>query len=279
MNYRHIYHAGNFADVFKHLVLTFLLQSFHKKETPFCYLETHAGTAVYDLQHEAAQKTGEHRQGILKLWRASSVPPAWQPYVDAVRALNKGGQLRYYPGSPKIARGWLRSQDRLVLAEKEPHEFERLYKEFARDKQVSVRAQDGYAVLKAELPPKERRGLVLIDPPYESPTETEMLIKCLRDSYQRWAGGVYALWYPIKDERSKSVFLNRVAGLGIRKILNAEFCLNPTDNALRLNGAGMVIVNPPWQLDSLLKDELPRLLEVLREANKGKVEVSWLVPE
>jgi 23S rRNA (adenine2030-N6)-methyltransferase len=179
-----------------------------------------------------------------------------------------------------MARSLLRAQDRMLLFELVPEECERLGHEFARDVQVRIRAQDGYAGLKAVLPPPERRGLVLMDPPYEAPTEFTEVFKALKTAHQRWATGVYALWYPIKERMPVTRLHKRLAASGMRKVLCAEFLVYPEDTAFRLNGCGMVIVNPPWKLDDTLRGLLPRLLAALEPvAGRGQTTVSWLVPE
>ncbi|GAB4508515.1 MAG: 23S rRNA (adenine(2030)-N(6))-methyltransferase RlmJ [Sulfuricaulis sp.] len=278
MNYRHIFHAGNFADVFKHVVLSLLLKSLQQKDMPFCYLDTHAGAGRYDLSSAAAQKTGEYRDGIKRLWNGQSMPEL-ADYLAAVRALNDADSLRYYPGSPRIARFFLRPKDRAVLLELRPQECTQLKAEFAGDRQVLVQGQDGYVGLKAFLPPKERRGLVLIDPPYESDKEFEQVIEGLRVAHTRWDSGTYALWYPIKSRPPVERFHRMLIATGIRKILLAEFSPYPEDTAFRLNGCGMVVINPPWKLDETLHSLLPALLEVLRQHPAGHSTVFWLVPE
>ncbi|MCR4346734.1 MAG: 23S rRNA (adenine(2030)-N(6))-methyltransferase RlmJ [Sulfuricaulis sp.] len=278
MNYRHIFHAGNFADVFKHVVLSLLLKSLHKKETPFCYLDTHAGASRYDLSSAAAQKTGEYRDGIKRLWNNSSIPEV-ADYLAAVRALNDADSLRYYPGSPRVARFFLRPQDRAVLFELQPEECTHLKNEFAGDRQVLVQGQDGYAGLKALLPPKERRGLVLIDPPYESDKEFEQVIDGLRIAHARWDTGMYALWYPIKGRPPVERFHRMLVATGIRKILLAEFSPYPEDSGFRLNGCGMVVINPAWKLDETLQSVSSILLERLRQHPAARAAVTWLVPE
>lgn len=278
MNYRHIFHAGNFADVFKHVVLSLLLKSLHRKDTPFCYLDTHAGAGRYDLSSAAAQKTGEYRDGIRRLW-SGQAPPAVADYLAAVRALNDADTLRWYPGSPRLARFFLRPQDRAVLLERLPQECVQLEEEFAGDRQVLVRCQDGYAGLKAFLPPKEKRGLVLIDPPYESEREFEQAVDGLRLAHARWDSGLYALWYPVKNRAPVERLHRRLVASGMRKILLAEFSPWPEDTAFRLNGCGMVVINPPWKLDETLHALLPALLEVLRQHPAGRAMTSWLVPE
>jgi len=278
LNYRHVFHAGNFADVFKHAVVTLLLRSLARKDAPFCYCDTHAGAGRYDLQSEAARKTGEYRDGIQRIWDKTPLS-GLEDYLAAVRAMNPAGTLHYYPGSPAIARYLLRSQDRMVLIEQHPEECERLNVEFAGDRRVTVHRQDGYAALKAFLPPREKRGLVLIDPPYESMNEYAQAVDGLRVAHTRWSTGVFAVWYPIKDRAPVRGFHRQLTASGIRKMLVAELCPYPADSAFRLNGSGIVIVNPPWQVDETLAALLPRLLEVLRQNRSGRVELFWLVPE
>jgi 23S rRNA (adenine2030-N6)-methyltransferase len=298
MNYRHVFHAGNFADVFKHAVLALLLQSLAAKGKPFVYLETHAGSGRYDLESEAARKTGEARAGIGRLWPQRENFPELAEYFSAVAALNRTNALRFYPGSPKLARTLLRAQDRMALFELMPEECARLRDEFARDDNVQVFCQDGYGGLKAQLPPRERRGLVLIDPPYEAATgpslvrgprlspiaeaggEFTQAFEALKLAHARWATGIFALWYPVKERAPAARLHRRLTASGIRKILCAELMLYPEDTAFRLNGSGMIVVNPPWKLDETLRDLLPRLLRALQDGeHTGRAGVSWLVPE
>ncbi len=278
MNYRHRFHAGNFADVVKHSVLALLLKSLHRKDTPFCYLDTHAGAGRYDLMGEAAQKTGEYRDGILRLWQTPALPEL-ADYLAAVRAINADGALHYYPGSPLIARFFLRPRDRLVLLERQPDDSAQLNTAFAGDRRVTVATQNGYAGLKALLPPKEKRGLVLIDPPYESDKEYGQVIEGLRIAQARWASGIFALWYPIKSRPPVERFQRALLATGIRKILAIDFCPYPEDSSFRLNGCGMVVVNPPWKLDETLQTLLPKLLAVLGQHPAARTRIFWLVPE
>ncbi len=281
MNYRHSYHAGNFADVFKHVQLTLLLQALRSKEAPFCYLDTHAGTGRYDLQGTTAQKTGEYLQGVMRFWLRGDViesAPA-ADYLAAVRALNPDGELRYYPGSPRIARHFLRPQDRMVLIELHPEDAIFLKREFRGDKQVHVHCADGYTGLKAFLPPPEKRGLVLIDPPFEDGNEFERLTDSLRIAYQRWPTGIFALWYPLKDNYRVQHFHRQLVASGMRKLLLVEMHLHANPSVNTLYGCGMIIVNPPWQMDEKLRALLPRLLAGLQPDGEGKTRVEWLVPE
>ena len=279
MNYRHAFHAGNFADVFKHVILTLLLKALRSKDKPFFHLDTHAGAGRYDLGSDAARKTGEFEQGVARLWSGGSSSDALHDYLTAVRALNGGDELRFYPGSPRIARHFLRPQDRMVLCESNPQEYGRLKAEFAGDRQVAVHLQDGYLGLKAFLPPPENRGIVLIDPPYESAEEFERVAGALITSCARWRGGIYALWYPIKLPAAAASLHEALRRSGIRKILLAELAVYPEDNAFRLNGCGMLVINPPWRIDEELKTLLPQLAGVLRQETDSRIRLDWLVPE
>jgi 23S rRNA (adenine2030-N6)-methyltransferase len=279
VNYRHLFHAGNFADVFKHAALMLLLRALHKKDTPICYLDTHAGIGRYDLAAPEAQRSPEHRDGIGRLWKKVPLSGALADYVEAVRAFNPDGQLRFYPGSPHVARRLLREQDRVILCEKHPEEYRRLRDEFAGDAQAAVHERDGFAALKALLPPRERRGVVLIDPPYEQPDEFEQILNALETARTRWPTGIYAIWLPIKNRAAVTQFYDGVKASGWRKVLAAEFILFPEDTAFRLNGCGMVFINPPWEFDEPLRALLPELQQHLARAQNGQSSVDWLVEE
>jgi 23S rRNA (adenine2030-N6)-methyltransferase len=276
LSYRHAYHAGNHADVFKHLVLTLLMQSLLKKEKPFFILDTHAGAGRYHLGSEMARKNREFASGIERLWEVANAPEAIGQYLDAVRTTNPGRELRWYPGSPRIFRHFLRPQDRLVLSELHPNETREISREFAGDRQVRVEAADGYQTLKAQLPPKERRGLVHIDPAYELKDERRRVLEALADAHRRWATGIVAVWYPIQDRATADDFLRRLKKLGLPEVLVTEFCVMP-EEAFRLTGSGMIIVNPPWQLDEQLRQVLPWLSTQLGVGGQSSWRVEGLV--
>lgn len=279
MNYRHLFHAGNFADVFKHVALMLLLRAFHKKETPLCYMDTHAGAGRYDLIAAEAQKSHEYRDGIGRLWGEATLPEVLANYVDTVRGFNVDGRLRFYPGSPLIARRLLRAQDRMLLCERQPEQCARLKAEFAREESVTVHERDGYEALKALLPPSERRGLVLIDPPYEQPDEFDRIVRGLEAARERWPTGVYAVWYPIKDRTAVSRFHAKLEASAWPRVLNAELMVYPEDTAFRLNGCGLAIVNPPWGVDDALARLLPELVNRLGRTPGARGAVEWLVEE
>ena len=282
LSYRHAFHAGNFADVHKHAVLSLLVQNLLRKDTPFFYMDTHAGAGRYDLRAPEAQKNAEHRHGILRLWQHHEIPAALQPYLAAVKAINPtdtSGALRCYPGSPSIVRHMLRPQDRMVLTELHPADVQLLKHEFAEDRQVAIHHLDAYQGIKAFLPPQERRGLVLMDPAFERRDEPANMIAGLETAVQRWAHGLYALWFPITNRAGLSDLYKRLEKTGIRKILISELCVRPPLSARQLNGSAMVIINPPWQLDVTLGEVLPWLRQTLAEEGHGSQRIDWLVPE
>lgn len=282
MNYRHAYHAGNFADVFKHAVLVGLLESLKAKQTPFCFIDTHAGSGRYDLHGDAARKTGEHEDGVIRLLGATRLPPQLHIYLNLVRALNADStphDLAVYPGSPLIASLLLREQDRAVLCELQEDEADRLRKLFNTDARVGVHHRDGYEALPALVPPKERRGLVLIDPPFEAQeNEFRAIEKALSAAHARWPGGIYAIWYPIKVHEQTQRFKRWFSQRAIAKSLCAELLLHPDNSALRLNGCGMIIVNPPWKFDQTLDELLAALRLYLAQGRFGQQRIEWLQP-
>ena len=279
LSYRHAFHAGNHADVFKHLVLTLILRSLRDKDKPFFCLDTHAGAGRYDLQSEMASKNSESETGIIKLRGRRGLPEVCADYLAAVTAANSGGGTRYYPGSPRILRYLLRPADRLALCEIHSGEMAALAAEFTDDKQVKVYELDAYQSLKALLPPPERRGLVHIDPAYELKDERQRLLEAVKEGCRRWPTGIYAIWYPIQDRYTADDFLRRFQKLGIRKVLMAEFSVLDQDETLRLTGSGMIVINPPWKLEEQLRELLPWLWQALSVKKQGGHKVAWLVGE
>jgi len=277
MNYRHAYHAGNFADVIKHAALTLVLDHLRKKETPFCVVDTHAGIGCYDLKSGEAEKTGEFAEGIGRLLAGDPLPSSLDGYLAAIQAVNPDWPtLRFYPGSPRIARALLRPDDRLALVELHPEDARALKYEFAGDPQVGVHANDAYTALKALLPPKERRGLVLIDPPFEVTDEFQRIAKGLQQALRRWPTGIYGLWYPIKAPEPIERFLGEITALG-RPCFTAELYRHAPNDPARLNGCGLLLLNPPWKLDEALADLLPVLAD--RLGATGPSGVRWLLKD
>jgi 23S rRNA (adenine2030-N6)-methyltransferase len=282
MNYRHAFHAGNFADVFKHVVLIALLGHLGKKDKPYLYLDTHAGAGRYDLSRSPAQRSGEYLGGIARLLevRAPFAAPEIASYVAIVRASAGPGRspITAYPGSPLIALAVRRRDDRVVLVESQAIAAASLREVVARQPRVAVVEGDGYRELLAYVPPAERRGLVLIDPPYESDAEFDRVLEALLTAHARWPGGVYAVWYPLTSRAGVEALRRNLVGSGIRRILDLRFGVRPLDSPLGMPGCGMIVVNPPWQLDERMRQLLPELNAAL-EPEAGHTGVAWLVPE
>ncbi|MFZ4809349.1 MAG: 23S rRNA (adenine(2030)-N(6))-methyltransferase RlmJ [Hyphomicrobiaceae bacterium] len=285
MNYRHAFHAGNFADVLKHATLALVLAHLARKDTPFRVIDTHAGIGLYDLAADPARRTEEWRAGIGRLIGpdADPLPQAMadllHPYLDAVRAENPSGTLRAYPGSPLLARHFLRPQDRLILNELHPEDAADLTALFARDKQTKVLQLDGWVALKALLPPRERRGAILIDPPFEQPGELVRLTAGLVEAVRRFATGIYLLWYPVKDTKPIQRFHRALAASGLAKMLCVELMIRAPADPTRLNGCGLVILNPPHSLAESLAHLSAFLAERLAIGAGAVGSVYWIVPE
>jgi 23S rRNA (adenine2030-N6)-methyltransferase len=282
MNYRHAYHAGNFADVVKHVVLARLLEYLKQKDKAFRVIDTHAGIGRYDLSSVEAQKTGEWQGGIGRLIDAeldARVAALLVPYLEVVRELNPNGGVKTYPGSPLIARHLLRKQDRLTAIELHPQDAGRLKAVLAGDFQVRVIELDGWLALGAHLPPKEKRGLVLIDPPFEEEGEFSRLVDGLSRAHRRWPGGIYALWYPIKDRKAVLAFRKALKETGIPKLLDIAFEIRPASTEPSLDGSGLVVVNPPFTLEGELRLLLPALHRLLAVGQPSRWTLDWLAGE
>ena len=278
LSYRHSFHAGNHADVIKHTVQTLILEALKQKDKAFVYHDTHSGVGRYDLQDERSEKTGEFKQGIARIWEQSNVPDDLQSYLNAVKTLNNTDELRYYPGSPRVARALLRDQDRMVLSELHPSDFPLLLQEFRGDRQVKMHKEDAFARLKASLPPKERRGMVLIDPPYELKHEYQDVVNAIGDSYKRWATGTYAIWYPVVYREQIDKMLKGFENLGIRKILQIELGVLPDTEERGMTASGMIVINPPWTLENQMETLLPWLQNAIAPTT-GHHTLRWVVPE
>jgi 23S rRNA (adenine2030-N6)-methyltransferase len=281
MNYRHAFHAGGFADVIKHIVLVRMLTYLQEKPAAFRVIDTHAGAGVYDLTSDEAQRSGEWLTGIARVMQArfsETTLPLVAPYLDIVRAFNAPRELKAYPGSPLIARALLRPQDRLTACEVEPKARKRLIEALRRDIQARVVDLDGWTALPAFVPPKERRGLVLIDPPYEQKDEFERLATGFAEAFAKWPTGSYLLWYPVKSRRATDTLARHVAdaiaaGPTPGKCLRLEFSVAPQAAGTALVSTGLLIVNPPWTLMGELKAILPELEKPLGQGGAGRF---WL---
>ncbi len=277
MNYRHHYHAGNFADVMKHIILIELINSLQKKDAPICYLDSHSGRGFYDLEAPEALKTEESNFGIKQLKRLKEVPGDISNYLNLVSKFSESrGANSYYPGSPNIVKILMRPQDRMILNELHSEEVSCLKSEFKRDKQVNIHSQDAYLLIPGIIPPKEKRGLVFIDPPFENKSEFSDLINLLKQSLKRWETGVYAIWYPITRQGGAPKFLKDLNNLGVSDILNLQLSIYEDDSPAGLNGSGVVILNPPWKLDEKFKEILPFLSKNLGGVDSGSYRVELL---
>ena len=284
MNYRHAFHAGNHADVLKHIATLALCDALTAKPAPLFALDTHAGRGLYALDSNSALRTGEAEGGIGRLLAEAPKHPAVARYLAAVRACRSEHGAAAYPGSPWLLAHALRADDRIALCELQPEEAGQLESNFRRDDRVATHQRDGYAAMKALLPPRigttrYNRGLVLIDPPFEAQLEEfDTALGAIRDGLARWPQGVFALWYPIKLRRALQTFYRRAATLPGKSVLVAELLVRTDDSPLRMNGSGLMIVNPPWQLDRTLSGVLPLLRDVLGEAG-ASWRVDWLKAE
>lgn len=278
MNYRHAFHAGNHADVLKHLILSRLIALLSRKEAPFAYLDSHAGVGLYDLAGDQASRTGEWQDGIARVWQAEDIPDQLLDYLEVIRAMNPDGVLRHYPGSPELARMLTREQDRLHLNEKHPEDGRLLKENMTGDRRVAVHLGEGWHVPRALLPTREKRVLLLIDPPFEKADELERCAQSLNEAIGRMRQAVVAIWYPIKALDQLRRFYRDLEKSSAPKLLRVELYVQATDDATRLNGSGLVISNPPWGLEDELKQLLPWLAEHLAQG-QGGYRLDWLIEE
>ncbi|MCH9808595.1 MAG: 23S rRNA (adenine(2030)-N(6))-methyltransferase RlmJ [Alphaproteobacteria bacterium] len=290
MNYRHAYHAGNFADVLKHVLLCLVISHLKRKDKPFRVIDTHAGAGLYELDSVEASKTGEWREGIGRLLACqipSDIAPILTPYLDVVRRIGCGAEqsagpaISRYPGSPLIAAHLLRNCDRLIANELHGDDREALEANLAafghtRRLGAKVMGLDGYVALKSTLPPKERRGVILIDPPFEQPGELQRLINGLREGVRRFSTGTFMLWYPIKDPGPVAAFKRQLGSLGLAKLMAVELLVRRPDNIERLNGHGLIVLNPPFTLRTDMETALPFLGSVLGQGEGASFRIEEL---
>jgi len=288
-SYRHAFHAGNHADVLKHVVLIQLLRYLGQKDKPYMYIDTHAGAGVYALDTGAAAKSREYESGIARLWGRDDLPPALADYVELVRAMNPGGRMHYYPGSPYCADRIARGQDRIRLFELHPSDSRILEENFrkreqrlaaegqrpgGRGKRVLIQKEDGFSGLKALLPPPSRRALVLIDPPYEVKEDYRHVRDTLVDALSRFAGGTYAVWHPLLQRMEARQLPERLKKLPAKDWLHVTLTVGaPTPDGFGLKGSGMFILNPPWTLEPLLRELMPFLKQVLAQDDGARFSI------
>jgi 23S rRNA (adenine2030-N6)-methyltransferase len=283
VNYRHGFHAGNFADVFKHVLLTRILLYLARKDTPFRVIDTHAGEGEYDLTSEEAVRGGEWQDGIGRLGDLSDIDERarelLQPYLDIAGPLDAEGRSALYPGSPRIIAALMRPQDRATFCELHPQAFAELRANFRRDERIACLHLDGYIGLNAGIPPKERRGLVLIDPPFERANEFDLVWDALRSAHAKWPSGIYALWYPVKDARVVADLFRQIAQSGVRRVLRLELAVDQSVPGGKLARTGLILINPPYVLDEEAAIMLPVLAQKLAWSARSEVLREWLAGE
>lgn len=279
LSYRHSFHAGNHADVFKHITLSLTIEAMKEKEKGFLYLDTHSGAGRYLLQSEHSAKTCEYQQGIGKLWDQPDLPELLSPYFSAIKHYNSGQRLQYYPGSPLIAKQLLRAQDRLNLTELHSSDFPLLRKEFNDDKRAQVSREDGYQQLKSKLPPLSKRGVILIDPSYEIKSDYTDMAKHISDGYKRFATGVYLLWYPVVLRSQIDKMIDNIVATGIKDIIQIELGIRPDNNQKGMTASGMIVINAPWKLMQQMETVLPWVQHKIDTDGVGFYTVKRLVNE
>ena len=277
LSYRHAFHAGNFADLIKHIVQVEILEHLCKKSAPFEYIDTHSGVGMYNLNDPSAQKNAEYKDGIAKL--SVDTFPELKSYFDVIRHFNTSDNLTYYPGSPAIAQYFLRDADRGWMYELHPQDYPLLRNNMQDSKRIKVSQQDGYQGLDALLPPKSRRGLILIDPSYEVKTEYEQVVKSLIKAHKKFSTGTYALWYPVVSRQDIGRLQNRLIHSGIKNIQQFELALKPDTNERGMTAAGMIVINPPWTLLNTMTQLLPKLAKQLGADHENAVVCKTLVEE
>jgi 23S rRNA (adenine2030-N6)-methyltransferase len=264
LSYRHAYHAGNHADVLKHLVLMLTLEHFNSKDKPYLALDTHAGAGIYSLHADAAQRTSEYQNGIARIWLRDDLPPALASLRHLIRQANRSEKLMHYPGSPWIIRTLTRTTDRLRFCELHPTDHALLKREFGETSNVTLEKEDGFLILKAALPPVSRRGLVLMDPSYEIKSDYGKVVAAVKDALERFATGTFLVWYPLLPLTEAHILPERLRKAGASHWLDASLCVRaPATDGHGMHGSGMFVVNPPWQLAAALNECLPYLAKHL----------------
>ncbi|WP_438462031.1 23S rRNA (adenine(2030)-N(6))-methyltransferase RlmJ [Marinomonas sp. PE14-40] len=279
LSYRHIYHAGNHADILKHLVVSQICHHLTAKESPFFYLDTHAGIGQYALDSQQAQMNKEFKTGISQLLELKKPPESIKRFLKIVKDMNPTTNLKLYPGSPKVVEAYTRQKDKMHLCELHPKDYPTLAALFPNKRRANVEKGNGFAAVKAMLPPPQKRGLVLMDPPYEVKEDYKTVVKALVDGHQRFSHGTYAIWYPVLSRKQADGLINAVQRTKIRNTLLLELNIRDDNADKGMNGSGMIIVNPPWKLESEAQEFLPVLKALLQEDSKSSFQLRWITPE
>lgn len=278
LSYRHAFHAGNFADVLKHLVLSEVLVYMGAKDKGYSYIDTHSGAGMYQLRDEKAKKTAEYLDGIAKIWQRDDLPEALLSYVDYIQQLNNNGHLLLYPGSPSIAEHFMRRQDAAFLYDLHPTDFNLLNDNFGKKRKFQLFKSDGYKAFKAHLPPATGRTVMLIDPPYEIKTDYKQAVNTIITAYQRFNAGTYLLWYPVVNRELVTNMERQFCDSNVRNVLQVELAMSPDSDEHGMTASGLFIVNPPWTLANKLKEALPYLVKQL-SAELGSFTLEQLIKE
>ncbi|MEL0614515.1 23S rRNA (adenine(2030)-N(6))-methyltransferase RlmJ [Marinomonas arenicola] len=279
LSYRHIYHAGNHADILKHIIVSEICKHLIKKDTPFFYLDTHAGIGQYPLDSAQAQKNKEFQSGIARLLEEDHLPDAIESLLDIVRDMNPDNKLAFYPGSPKIVDYYVRQKDKLHLCELHPNDYPVLAALFPNKRKANVVKDNGFDAVKSMLPPPQKRGFVLMDPPYEVKKDYQYVVQALQDGHKRFPQGSYAIWYPVLNRKQADNLLRAVETTKIRNVLLVEMTIRDSEKERGMAGSGMIIVNPPWTLEKEANEFLPVLTKLLAEDAHADFQVSWITPE
>jgi 23S rRNA (adenine2030-N6)-methyltransferase len=279
LSYRHAFHAGNHADVLKHYVFSLVLDYFNLKPKPYWVVDTHAGAGMYTLSGEFAQKNAEFENGILRLMTAKNLPESLENFVKNIKRFNNNNKLNFYPGSPKIAEALLRKDDKLRLFELHPSDYKILLENFSgRGRQTKIEMQDGFAGIKACLPPPTKRAVVLIDPPYELKDDYTRVVGCIQDSLSRFATGTYMVWYPLLQRSEPSEMVEKLKSLSIDNWLNVSLTMQvPSDEGFGMHGSGLFMINPPWTLPKILEESMPVLTQLLALDGTADYQIDYII--
>lgn len=277
LSYRHAFHAGNHADILKHFTLSLVLDYFNQKDKPYCVIDTHAGAGLYALNSQFSQKNMEFDSGISRLLLAQSLPPSLVNFVSIVKSFNTSSEIALYPGSPKVIDYYLRPNDQLRLFELHPNDYQLLLENFQDNtKQVKIERQDGFNGIKAYLPPACRRGVIIIDPPYEEKKDYQRVVDTLKDSLKRFQTGTYLVWYPLLQKAEPQQMIDALNQLQVSNWLNVTLKVaTPSEDGFGMFGSGLYVINPPWTLPESLQASLPTLIDLLGQDENASYELAF----